>query len=670
MPVESPQLRIDPYTSTVPLVQLPPELLQQKQPAPRDYMGKAGGIAQMANATFKGILTELQQKEQKKYATAIATTEGLDRNTNAAWETYQQALATGKATNKPDDPLYAAYLQSFNQAKAAKAQFAIPDKGTKKPKTDKKKESSSQAGLPSGMTTPGGAGGGGFGAGLKQFFERNPHIIPEITLLAMQPKPPGASVDTTLQQQQIQQGENTLTEQKGNIEAQKEQLKITAYNFQRGQTDDQRKDSERKVLEMGGPDAVLQKAAQKDPSITPDLVAAANVLNNTTDPTVTQKRQVWSQVQDYQKRKAADPKATMDPETRIMAGQMGFMPAIQTPTVFKGGHNVQQFIDPSTGKPLLDAKGKPMEVDLGTPKELAFHYQERAEKRQDLFNAINGNPEAFGIPSALDDAAKKARVNQMVDLMSVAQDNRLIFAAMSRGLSPYEASRENAVVSGLLGEVGKELKNKPSINVAGIGDAKPEEVIKGLQQFFVPPTEGDGNASVRTTPMVPDGQDPAVTEAWRKFAYNHYVNQLVNQKGLKGKPYTREEAEKIADSTALGQPVSATKSESAPSRTDKPETESKPSSVIVRPNFLGFPGSHYIGKTPENVGGNFSGRPDQVLASSVGGLQVWGQPGPGKKFYAVMYKGAPTPYATWLTDEEMKNANQDPDGMRVEEIPQ
>lgn len=197
MAVETPQIKIDPYTSTVPLVQVPQQDYEQPQQAPRVYSRKAG-IAELGDDVFRGLMRGLEVKEQRKHEQAQATVNALDKRTQDAYNNYQTALATGK--KEQADAAYGVYLNSFNAAKQAKAQFVIPEKRSHHKGGQKKKDEE-------GVST------GGFGAGLKQFFERNPHIIPEISLLAMQPKPPGPSVQTVGEQQQIQAGENAQKEQ-------------------------------------------------------------------------------------------------------------------------------------------------------------------------------------------------------------------------------------------------------------------------------------------------------------------------------------------------------------------------------------------------------------------------------------------------------------------------
>ena len=183
MSVESPQISIDPYKSTVPLappVQIPREDLQPQQ-APAIY-SKAGGIAQFADTAMKGLLKGLQLKEQKKYETAQAVMSAQDAGISAAKKNYDDMLTTkgafeadGKTPKAETQAAYAAWQTAVNTAAEQRQQFAVPEK-TAKPKKGEKKADKAKDGAPA---------QGGFGASLKQFFERNPHIVPELAIIGM-----------------------------------------------------------------------------------------------------------------------------------------------------------------------------------------------------------------------------------------------------------------------------------------------------------------------------------------------------------------------------------------------------------------------------------------------------------------------------------------------------
>jgi hypothetical protein len=140
-----------------------------------------------------------QMKEQRKNAQAQATINAADAASEAAYGQYQDALT--KAGGKQDDPAaqaaYQAYTTAFQAGKQAKAQFVIPEKTQKGKKaagdTDPVKS-------PDGKKKPASAGFNN----IKDFFEANPHIIPQIALMTMQPKPQGLSAQGQEQVQNLE----------------------------------------------------------------------------------------------------------------------------------------------------------------------------------------------------------------------------------------------------------------------------------------------------------------------------------------------------------------------------------------------------------------------------------------------------------------------------------
>ena len=95
---------------------------------------------------------------------------------------------------------YAAWQTAVNAAAAQRQAFAIPEKGVKQPKkTGEKGKGKTSA------PADGAPMAGGFGAGLKQFFERNPHIIPELAIIGMKSQvTPYGQMGPEQQQQKIQ----------------------------------------------------------------------------------------------------------------------------------------------------------------------------------------------------------------------------------------------------------------------------------------------------------------------------------------------------------------------------------------------------------------------------------------------------------------------------------
>ena len=193
MPVQNEQFKVDPYTSTVPLVQLPvQDMYSGAKTNPNVWGGKGTSALAIGDSLLKGFMQGHQLKEQKKQAQAQATINAADSASEAAYQTYQDTLTKSGGNDK--DPAaqaaYDAYKTTFMAGKQAKAQFVLPDK------TQKGKKSASESASSAGT---GGTGGkdkkqphAGFN-NIRDFFEANPHIVPQIALMTMQPKPPGLS---------------------------------------------------------------------------------------------------------------------------------------------------------------------------------------------------------------------------------------------------------------------------------------------------------------------------------------------------------------------------------------------------------------------------------------------------------------------------------------------
>ena len=207
VPVQQDQFQVTPYTSTVPTVQIPPDAIEAGSrpaaPLQGNVLGKGTGALAIGDSLLKGFMMGHQQKEQKKALQAQATINAADAATESAYQQYQDALT--KAGGKVDDPAakaaYDAYTGTFNAGKQAKAQFVIPEKGQKGKKAagdsdpvkspdDKKKKNPVSAGFNN----------------IKDFFEANPHIVPQIALMTMQPKPQGLSPQGQEQVQSLETG--------------------------------------------------------------------------------------------------------------------------------------------------------------------------------------------------------------------------------------------------------------------------------------------------------------------------------------------------------------------------------------------------------------------------------------------------------------------------------
>ena len=237
MAVQNPDIPITPYTSTVPVVSIPPDVIQAQTtpagPLQGEFGKKGTGALAIGDAILKGVMLGHQQKEQRKAQQAEATITAADKATEAAYSQYQDTLsqAGGNVNDPKAQAAYEAYKGVFNQAKQAKAAFVIPQKPQKGQKNGGQ---SGQSGQGKGKTPP------GFG-GIKDFFEANPHIIPQIALMTMQPKPPGqtqeskaASTQQAISDQTVAEGNLKLAEQKRTQDAQK------TYDLYSGLSEQQR----------------------------------------------------------------------------------------------------------------------------------------------------------------------------------------------------------------------------------------------------------------------------------------------------------------------------------------------------------------------------------------------------------------------------------------------
>lgn len=104
MAVENKQIEINPYTSTVPMVQMPVEQMEAGSrpagPLPGQFGKKGTGALAIGDSLLKGFLQGHQIKEQRKYAEAQTTIAAADAASGAAYKKYQDALtaANGKQT--------------------------------------------------------------------------------------------------------------------------------------------------------------------------------------------------------------------------------------------------------------------------------------------------------------------------------------------------------------------------------------------------------------------------------------------------------------------------------------------------------------------------------------------------------------------------------------------
>lgn len=548
MPVDPGQVKFDPYQSTVPLVQIPPQEMdagsRPAPPLPGQFGKKGTGALAIGDSMVKGFLQGHAMLAEKKYKQATATIAAADRSTEDAYQQYQESLSGGK------DPVaaqaaYKNYVDTFNKAKEAKAQFVLPEKPAKGQKKDSK-----------GKTQEGG-GGGGFGAGIKDFLSANPHIVPQIALMTMQPKPPGqsregkeADLRTQALEGQVKLGQTELAgeqqRQKAAAEAEK------------------RADQQRMVEGAGGVDAVLN-----DKKADPQLQQTARQMKfsqlDAQSPEGKIKTGLMNDVLS-----GGDKQWT--PQQRTLAGAMGVapMPSEQTVTG-KNGHQQMILVDPTTNQPIPGSKT----LDLGPPAWASQFYAERAARHADVKKAVEGNPEAYGVTPNPDPKAMKASIDAKIAELTVSAEFGIKSIAGSTGKTGYEVQRDNTYLTDVVKAAGLNAKEGASpldtgqavmsypVDAGGKKAGQPFAVgrdyfSKILSQFTTPPAEGGGVRAFRSdTPLPgvrstsnPDGKSAEVLEAERRFMYGWVKNQMVNAKGKAG--VSPEQADKILGTTALG----------------------------------------------------------------------------------------------------------------------
>jgi hypothetical protein len=166
-----------------------------------NVLGKGTGALAIGDSLLKGFMLGHQMKEQRKQQQAETAIAAADAAAEGAYQKYQQNLQNLGPQPAQNDPKYAQWKQQadgfysdyqgvFNQAKQEKAKYILPDK------TQKGKKTAAESGSSTGATGTGGKEKKPASAGfnnIKDFFEANPHIVPQIALLAMQPKPQGLS---------------------------------------------------------------------------------------------------------------------------------------------------------------------------------------------------------------------------------------------------------------------------------------------------------------------------------------------------------------------------------------------------------------------------------------------------------------------------------------------
>lgn len=557
MSVNTPQLQIKPYESTVPTLQLPPDVVSGETrpsgPLAGQFGKKGTGALAIGDAIFKGVMLGHAEKEKRKAEQAEATISAADKATDAAYSQYQDALtkAGGNVNDAKAKAAYDAYLGVFNQSKQAKAQFVIPDKG----KGGQKVGGQSKDGKKQGPL-----------GGIKEFFEANPHIVPQIALLAMQPKAPGLSQEAKTQMLQDTALEQRIEEGKQNLEIGKQNISLNDQQLKQNQEAQQRAAMERKVEESGGIENVLKN---KDAS--PDLKQTASRMKyealDKESPEGRLKNELTQKVLSGQ---------SLTPQERIVAGSFGIMPKPEAQTIQgKNGHQQLVYIDPSTGQPVAGMKP----LDLGPPAWAEEFYAKRAADKRDVRTAIESDPAAWGVHLGTDEKANRAAIDAKTEVVFAAHEMGLHNLSALTGKTGYETQRDSDQIQGLLKTLGMDGSKKgswldsdpptlayPDGKKTAVGSTYMKAM---LNEFFMSRGQDGGVYGYRTTPPVggvvseanPDGKSAETLEAERRFLYQFMKNHLMTQKGKLG--MTSDQADAFLQQTALGQPITSQAAQSS-----------------------------------------------------------------------------------------------------------
>ena len=132
MAVQIPQTEISPYTSQVPLVQIPPEVIsgntRPSGPLQGQFKGKGTGAWILGDSLLKGFMQGRRIKAERENAKAEKLLGAMQASEQAAWNTYQEKLAKGEAKNTPDDPYYKTYAELYTSNTTKMKEFSKEDK--------------------------------------------------------------------------------------------------------------------------------------------------------------------------------------------------------------------------------------------------------------------------------------------------------------------------------------------------------------------------------------------------------------------------------------------------------------------------------------------------------------------------------------------------------------
>jgi hypothetical protein len=545
MPVDNGNLRLDPYQSQVPLVQIPREDIAPGGPLPvsAGYMGKAGGVAEIVNEGFRGFLRGREIKEQRKTAQANQAIDMSNKQEQHAWESYQDALRTG--LSKPGDEKdtnYQAYLKAHQTTSETMEKVAIPEE---KPKGQKKKDGGKDK--QEGPLQP-----KSLMDGIKQFAEANPHLIPQALIAARTPNKPMMSADTeqtknklTQQSQDIQMGQQTIASNEVKMKEQTEQL--------------QRATQERQIEESGGYDKVLS-----DPKATPEQKQAASRMKFTVlDKESPEGKMKLGLMNDVQ----SGANKSWTPGQHQLAGYLGITPEPKMVKITgKNGHEQELLVDPLTNQPVPGSKP----LDLGPPAWAQQFYAERAAKKGDLRRAINADPLNYGVQITGDKKTDDARIDAVAMRMFTDHEEGIRSASNSLSKPAYEVTRDNTLLNDVSKTIAGRIPKSGGKDADGNalpgkadftwpGEKKPvslsgQDANEILNQFVTNPNgEHPGIYTFRDKPQLQTGKDAGAAERDRQFVHDLVMDRMMAQKGKNA--MTKEQAEAYLANTALGKPI-------------------------------------------------------------------------------------------------------------------
>lgn len=595
MAVDAGQIKIDPYTSTVPVVQVPPsEIDAQTRPAgplPGQFGKKGTGALAIGDSLLKGFMQGHAMLAEKKAKQANATITALDNNVSSAYQQYQDSLASG-GDKTATDAAYANYLDQFNKSKEAKAKFVIPEK------KGKGGSSSSTGGATGGKKDD--KKGGAFG-GIKDFMEANPHIIPQIALMTMQPKPPGLNRETRQAEAQTKAAEAQAKLAGVEVTGEEQRQKDQAYQQSQRVENDQRVASERAVEEKGGVDAVLA-----DKNASPETQQAARRMKyqslDSQSPEAKMKLQ-------YQQQLLNGSSKSWTPEQRMLAGSMGVVPMPMPQTITgKNGHKQQVLIDPTTNQPVPGSKP----LDLGPPQWAQEFYAKRGADKADIHKAIAADPAQYGVMVTGNPQADKAAIDARSEQLYIKSSFGISSLADTYGSTGFEVQRNNAWIGDANKElstlfVGKKKDDKgadPTVDFEWPGGQKvalnKTQVNQIMNQFVTDPTQTNGISTFRATPEIWPGKDPQAAERDRQWAYQFMKNRMMSQKGKAA--LTSEQADQILkrDAPALSTPI-AMRGGMTPPPTARTSGSAFTSGMTAPPQAPSADWSHGTGVTDEDL---------------------------------------------------------------------